>query len=161
MSTEKQIIANRLNSEGAGVKTEEGKQVVRHNAFKHGMTAQSLLSGFNTIDETAQQYNYFVDGLRASFKPRNFFEESLIEQMAKAQLKLKRFDVLEVALYEEKPDFMTDTTGLRISNVGTGLELMLKYKHSIEGQYYRAVESLYRSRQWSQMDLFGKAGTHD
>ena len=155
MSSEKQIEANRVNSLLAGVKTEEGKQVSRHNSFRHGLTGSSLLSKFKSYEETQEQYLLIVEGLRSCFKPRNFFEESLIAQMAKAQFKQRRFDEVEATCFIEDMNFITRQDCLQFGNVST-LELALKYKNSMDVQYYRALETLIRTRQ--QLDLFFNEG---
>lgn len=43
MVTEEQLVANRENTLKGGVKTEEGKAIVRLNALKHGLFAEDLL----------------------------------------------------------------------------------------------------------------------
>jgi hypothetical protein len=153
MATEKQIEANRINSQKAGVKSEQGKEVIRHNSFKHGLTSKTLLSDLKTIKETNNEFMSIVEGLRSSFKPRNYFEEALIEQMAKAQLKLKRFDVLEAACFSESLNFLDESITLEIRNPAK-FELGLKYKISLENQFFRAQESLFKTRQYQQLDLF-------
>ena len=44
MTSEKQILANRLNALKAGVKTEEGKAAVRLNAVTHGFFSKAVLA---------------------------------------------------------------------------------------------------------------------
>ena len=43
MTTEKQVKANRENAKKGGVKTPEGKAVVRYNALKHGLLSKEVL----------------------------------------------------------------------------------------------------------------------
>ena len=40
--SEKQLEANRKNAQKGGVKTEEGKSIVRYNALKHGLLAKEV-----------------------------------------------------------------------------------------------------------------------
>lgn len=163
MATEKQIQANIKNAEKAGVKSEDGRNTVRHNSFKHGLTSNSLISKLKSHKESKVEYLEIVEGLRSSLNPRNYFEEGLVEQMAKAQFKLKRFDALEASHFAEQRD--TEPTfystiernqaewELYLRN-SDQFHLFLKYKQSIEGQYYRALFALSQGRQAKQLDLF-------
>jgi hypothetical protein len=156
MSSQKQTEANRLNSQNAGVKTETGKSIVRHNSFKHGLTSTKLISNLQNYQETQEQFERILEGLIQSMKPRNFFELTQVEIMAKAQLKMERYDCLEACnftdkdgsleLFQPKPKFSILNQEL--------FELALKYLGSIQTQYYRAFEALIKGRQWAQMDLF-------
>lgn len=156
MSTEKQIEANRENAQKAGVKTQEGKEIVRHNAYKHGLTAKALLGDFSTISESLSDFEQILDGLKRSFSPKGHFENDQIEQMAKATFKLRRFDVWEKHCFKESEE-LNDSFKLH-KKFGiaafTDLELALKYKASLEGQYYRALEAFLKSRQCQQLNLF-------
>jgi hypothetical protein len=159
MSSERQIEANRKNAEHAGVKTETGKSITRHNAFKHGLTAKVVLSNLKTISESYETYTQIFQGLRESFNPKNYYEESLVEAMASAQFKLGRYEHVESSLFSDPmPSFDLGLggegrPGLEMNQTGA-FELALKYKASLEAQLYRAVESLMKYRQCFQLDLF-------
>lgn len=156
MPTEAQIKANRANSQGAGVKTEEGKRISRHNSFKHGMTAETLLDSVRGLSESETQYLAVVEGLRQSLGPKNYFEETLIEGMAKAQFKLRRFDLLEATYIRDCESPFGDALNFQQLLVSDDrFSLALKYKQSLEAQYFRALEYLIRARQAEkQLDLF-------
>jgi hypothetical protein len=146
-----------------GVKTEIGKAKVRHNAFKHGLTAKALISDLSNLQESEAEYLAIVDGLRESFQPRNYFEEGLIEQMAKAQFKSRRFDIFEATLFNDREVFIPGRSlneALEVS-YPEQFQLALKYKQAIESQYYRALIALQQSRQPKQMDLFLPEGGVD
>lgn len=159
MATEKQIEANRKNALKAGVKTEEGKAKVRYNAFKHGLTGKVLLSNLESISESEEVYRDILQGLRDSFQPRNFYEESLVEAMANAQFKLGRYEHVEAGLFKDAGVFWGSSLydddpkkHLQMSH-SAPFDLALKYKASLEAQFYRAVESLMKHREF-QLDLF-------
>ena len=163
MASEKQVQANRKNAEKAGVKSEEGKNTIRYNSFKHGLTANSIISDLKSYGESHEEYLEIVEGLRSSLLPRNYLEEGLVEQMAKAQFKLKRFDVIEASQISEQRDLEPPSfTFFERNNAKWDLyfrnadqfQLVLKYKQSIESQYYRALYALNHSRQAKQLDLF-------
>jgi len=153
--TDRQLKANRENAKSAGVRTEEGKKTVRQNSFKHGMTAVLLLDTAG-LGESEDQYMTLLEGLRESLKPTSFIEESLIEEMAKAQFKLRRFDLAEAkCLSTWMKGGITDFISMRSMEQ---LQIFIKYKTSLENQFYRALHSLYESRQPKNLDLFGKWG---
>jgi hypothetical protein len=160
MATEKQIKANQSNAQKAGVKTEEGKAIVRYNAFKHGLSAKALLSRLPDIQEAEAEYLEIVAGFRASFQPKNFFEESMIEQMARAQFKFSRYDRLEADQFELNTPFdffeseRSDQPRLELK---LRIERVLAYKTALENQFFRALAGLIRTRQAAlQLDLFSK-----
>ena len=156
MASEKQIEANRKNAESAGVRSEEGKLRVRHNAFKHGMTSKTLLGGLKTIEEDLKVFEEILHGFEDSFCPRDQFEFSLVEQMAKASLKLRRFDHLESGLFEDN-DFRSMEKSVLVITDQSYLESILKYKASVEAQFYRALMALNNHRQSKQLSLFSQS----
>lgn len=157
MGTAKQNQANKHNSQNAGVKTDEGKAIVRHNAIKHGLTSKELISRLSNYKETVEDFETILDGLGETFHPRNYFEETLIQKMAKAQLKMRRHEVVEASLFKDDDSYFNRQDSVVI-NCHNTFELLLKYRQSIEAQYYRALESLYRARQAQQLDLFLSEG---
>lgn len=170
MATLKQLKANLENSKNAGVKTEAGKEVSRHNSYKHGLTSASLISGFDDINETESFYLETYNGLVDSLSPQNYLEELQIHQMTKALIKLRRFDYWEKNIFSKKINKSIDEeisefeirqekqpNLFSLSPYGVAmphLALALKYKATIEAQYYRALEYLFRLRAPGQLDLF-------
>ena len=84
MASKKQIVANRENSQKAGVRTPEGKAVSRLNARKHGIFASAL-----TAQDEAEMHEVlteFSDWIR----PVGPIEEALVEKLAETYLRLQR-----------------------------------------------------------------------
>ena len=55
MATDKQIAANRRNAmKSTGPKTEEGKLRARQNAFRHGLTAETVVTALENADDYAR-----------------------------------------------------------------------------------------------------------
>ena len=81
MATENQIKANRLNGKKGGPKTPAGRAAVRHNALKHGLSAQHPVIG-GLEDQTA--FNEFLLQLQQDLKPQCLMEHLLVNQIADA-----------------------------------------------------------------------------
>ena len=47
--SEKQLKANRKNAQKGGVKTPEGKAIVKYNALKHGLLAKEIKEMSNNL----------------------------------------------------------------------------------------------------------------
>src|SRR5579863_9621272 len=85
MSTQAQIDANRRNAQlSTGPRTAEGKAVVRRNAFKHGLRAQSCLE----TEENPDYFDTIYQPFCLELQPLTPLEESYVERMAICQYKL-------------------------------------------------------------------------
>lgn len=85
----KQQIANQQNSLKGGVKTDEGKAVVRFNARKHGILANLV------ADYEDNFYKNYVDALFEELKPQSIIEQIILERVALHYLKLYRLNKAE------------------------------------------------------------------
>lgn len=160
MPSEKQIQANKSNSETAGVKSEEGKNIVRYNSFKHGLCSKTLISEVKELEESLEQYNSLESSLMAALKPTNAFEQACIEAMAKAQFKLKRADILEADQFSSDMDFFQGRMFLDIRNKDT-FDLILRYRASLNNEISRNFDSIVKYRNFFQMDLFSKGEANE
>lgn len=88
MATEKQHEANRKNSlASTGPKTAEGKNVVRSNAIKHGLRADT----FELIDgEDPAEFDARLAGWNRVYVPTNEVETELVRQAVVLSWKLDR-----------------------------------------------------------------------
>jgi hypothetical protein len=78
-TSEKQKAANQRNSEkSTGPRTPDGKHNSRFNAYKHGMTARSVLLPGEKAEELAAHEQHYID----SFQPRHAVELAIVERMA-------------------------------------------------------------------------------
>lgn len=119
------------------------------------------MSDFEYIDEALELYEELVQDLINSFGPKNQHEESLITLMATALWKLCRFDNYEASLWNDKIERHysliqdeSDDQHIKITNLGK-MESALKYKQSMEAQYYRAFAALIEGRKANrELDLF-------
>lgn len=89
MVTDKQLQANRENGRLGGVKTEEGKEVVKFNALQHGILR-------NTLTEYEKEFylEIYADFVR-QYEPATLFERILVERATIYYLKLFRVQKAE------------------------------------------------------------------
>jgi hypothetical protein len=97
MATDKQIAANRRNAQkSTGPNTEDGKNRSRQNAFRHGLTAQSVIS----LVEKADEYADFETLIIADYEPQTTIERALVERLASLLWRLRRAATIETGLFE-------------------------------------------------------------
>ena len=94
MRTEKQIATARMNGrKSQGPVTAMGKDRIRSNALKHGLTAR--LTVWSNEDEG--QFHALLVALLEQFRPTNEVEFLCVEEMAMAKWRLRRVMSLETA----------------------------------------------------------------
>jgi hypothetical protein len=97
MSFLKQIQANRLNAlKSTGPKTSEGKERSRCNAIRHGLTAETVIVGF----EDAGDYEAFEATVIADYDARSAVERELVLRLASVLWRLRRATEIETSLFE-------------------------------------------------------------
>ena len=96
MASAAQIEANRRNAQkSSGPKTEKGKARVRYNAFKHGMTARTIMPGLT--HEDPDQLREKTLRLINDLQPSNEAELDQVRQAARLTLAIERADSFEMA----------------------------------------------------------------
>jgi len=150
--SEKQLEANRKNAKLGGVKTKEGKEIVKYNALKHGLLAREVL-----IDgENEKELNELSKNVIDSLKPIGELENILTERVISNTWRLKRCLKIEKNLMEyeknnELNDF--DIGGLEkqskrnsvLSMVSSHLiDRIIRYETTIERGIFRALHELER-----------------
>ncbi|WP_347358444.1 hypothetical protein [Bdellovibrio sp.] len=153
MASEKQIIANRENAKLGGVKTDEGKEKVRFNALKHGLTSRHLLTHLKSHQESQDLFEEILQGLKEALNPSDFFEETLVSKMAKVQFKMHRYETLEINAFLEESDFFK-VGQINISMKDKEIALALKYKAALDREWSKSVEELQRHRHLQQLGSF-------
>ena len=97
MTSLKQTEANRLNAlKSTGPKTAEGKEHSRCNAIRHGLTAETVIVGF----EDADDYECFEATVIADHDARSAVERELVLRLASVLWRLRRATGIETALFE-------------------------------------------------------------
>lgn len=150
MATTNQLKANKENAKLAGVKSITGKNKVRFNSMKHGLSSNKLVFikgySFGDYEETEQDFKDLLEGYLASVLPANALEESFVIQIAKAMFKLSRCDYLES--YAISETYSSDID----------LEQIQRYRVSLENQALKFLRAIINIRSDLDLDLFCNPG---
>jgi hypothetical protein len=117
MSSLKQIEANRRNAlKSTGPTTREGKERSRCNALRHGLTAETVISGL----EDAEDYQDFEVAVTRDYEAETAVERELVLRLASVLWRLRRATGIETALFETVTEnsYQYDTRPSNISEVG-------------------------------------------
>jgi hypothetical protein len=106
--SEKQLEANKKNAKKGGVRTEEGKAIVRYNALKHGLLAKEVVIAVGDGAENPEEFNALLEDLKTQLVPAGTLEEMLTEKIAVAYWRLRRAYRYEVGLIRNELDNATD-----------------------------------------------------
>ena len=97
MASEKQMVANRVNAKrSTGPKSTQGKALSRMNAYRHGLTAETIVIG----DEDPRAFDRLRAQLEEEYDPRPGIESELVERLAVLMWRLRRIPTFEAALIE-------------------------------------------------------------
>jgi hypothetical protein len=106
--SKKQLEANRKNAQKGGVKTQEGKAIVKYNALKHGLLAKETVITIGEGAEDPEEFNSLLVDLKTQLNPLGTLEEILVEKIAVAYWRLCRAYRYEVGLIRSELDNATD-----------------------------------------------------
>lgn len=129
----KQLEANRKNAQKGGVKTPEGKAIVKYNALKHGLLAKEVVITTGDGAESQEEFNTLLEDLKAQLNPMGTLEEMLVEKVSVAYWRLRRVYRYEVGLIRQQLDNTIDSF---YSETDWGSRRENKTEHEIE----RAIE---------------------
>jgi hypothetical protein len=105
MATDKQIAANRQNAQkSTGPRTEGGKRRSRRNAFRHGLTAESVV----TVLEDEAAYKKFENKILADYTPESAIERALVVRLASLLWRLRRAVAIESGLFQIQGQIIRD-----------------------------------------------------
>ena len=101
--------ANRKNAAGPHQMTDAGKQAVRTNAIRHGLTSRihMVLNG-----EDASFYTEILESLQTEYAPANTQEEMLVNQIAQHHWRLIRVRNMETGSLKMGIDLLAADFGL-------------------------------------------------
>ncbi|MFH2035311.1 MAG: hypothetical protein ABIJ45_02820 [Candidatus Zixiibacteriota bacterium] len=98
MTSQKKVESNRKNAQkSTGPKTEEGKDAVRMNAFKHGLFAKDIVINCPKYQENPAEFEELHQSLKDEFCPVGRFQEHLIYSIAISIWRFRRSVIAETA----------------------------------------------------------------
>jgi len=106
--SKKQLEANKRNAQKGGVKTQEGKAIVKYNALKHGLLAKEAVITVGEGAESPEEFNALLTDLKTQLNPAGTLEEMLVEKVVVAYWRLRRAYKYEVGLIREELDTATE-----------------------------------------------------
>jgi hypothetical protein len=97
MTSERKIDANRINaSKSTGPKTDSGKRRSRRNAWRHGLTAETIIA----VSEDAADYRSFESKIVRDYRPQTAVELELVVRLASLLWRLRRATAVESGLWQ-------------------------------------------------------------
>lgn len=144
MVSRKQLEANKINAlRSTGPKTEFGKAKSRGNAWKHGLTAKSLM----IWEEKPSQFARLAADLEAHYRPANSMEHLLVDRVAALMWRLRRVPAFEAAVINYYRD--DSWPGAELFQSGDMLSKLSRYEASLMSSLSRTLQ-LLRSLQDEQ-----------
>jgi hypothetical protein len=108
MTSLKQIAANRMNAlKSTGPRTEEGKHRSRQNAFRHGLTAETVITALEQVAD----YQAFEARIASDYRARTVTECELISRLASLLWRLRRSTSIETGLFQIEGELMQARNG--------------------------------------------------
>jgi hypothetical protein len=137
MSTERQIEANKLNSQkSTGPKSPEGKAKSCLNRLSHGLTSNATI----VPGEDPEEFIDLLTDLIGEYDPATPTEQILVEKMAMNQwLSLRGFRLQGEAFLDLK--LVSDSFGIPKT-----LGLLIRYQTSAERTFHRAHNELVKTQ---------------
>ena len=151
--SEKQLEANRENAKLGGVKTQEGKEISKMNALKHGLLSKMVL----IEGEDEQSFIELGKQLRFGLKPIGELESLLLDRMIANFWRLRRANEVEKNFMERMKnyddddyDFSRETEEQKARRrmasmiVHGSIEKIIRYESFIEKSIYKSLHELQR-----------------
>jgi hypothetical protein len=170
MATKAQIAANRKNAQkSTGPKTPEGRNAVRLNGLKHGLTSKILV----LPGESLSDFENLLDSLEAEHQPATPTEVILVRQMAMASWRLNRILHMEASHYhirrsELEDNFEENYTNLTESDrhaiiADRDLTLMnfSRYEARLERSFHKNLTALQRLRAQRKSEMTNQSQSQE
>jgi hypothetical protein len=147
-----------VHARRGGPRTAEGKARAKHNATKHGLFADIVLTGY-PFGESLGDYTRLLEGFREDIQPVGAREDVLVEQLAFEFLRLGRLYKADVQVAPQvfrrleedlkRGDWCVHDSSVREGESmairrGLASELLLRYGNSVSNQIHRILDRLER-----------------
>jgi len=105
MTSLRQIEANRRNAlKSTGPRTEAGKEQSRRNAYRHGLTAETVITCLEDIED----YKAFEATIIADYDPETAVERELVLRLASLLWRSRRAILIESGLFAIQAEVVRD-----------------------------------------------------
>ena len=105
MTPPRQTAANRQNARlSTGPRTEEGKRQSRRNAFRHGLTGESVIDPLEDVED----YQAFEATIIADYDARTAVERELVLRLASLLWRIRRATSIETDLLRIQAESLRD-----------------------------------------------------
>jgi hypothetical protein len=126
-----------------GPKTPEGKEASSQNAIKHGMTARNT---YILECESANEYQEFLAEHIAIHQPANPPEKELVDQMAIARWRIRRFVAAETDLIDCEIVRNRDKVEKEFATVDSGVHVAMAIRSLADESRCLSLMSRYEAR---------------
>ena len=97
MASDRQIAANRRNANrSTGPRTSSGKLQSRGNAYRHGLTAETVIASLEDIND----YRMLEASVYEDYAPNTVIEHELVGRLASLLWRLRRATLIESGMFE-------------------------------------------------------------
>jgi hypothetical protein len=105
MTSLRQLEANRQNARrSTGPRTDEGKQIARRNALRHGLTAETVIESL----EDREDYKAFEATIIADYDARTAVERELVLRLASLLWRIRRATGIETDLLRIQAEILRE-----------------------------------------------------
>ena len=133
MTSFRQIEANRRNAlSSTGPKTENGKRRSRHNAVRHGLTAETVVVALEDIED----YQAFEAAVIADYDARTAVERELVLRLASLLWRIRRATRIETDLLQIQAEILHERRCM--------VETASEGEQKLHGMVYRALRPAIR-----------------
>jgi hypothetical protein len=167
--SEKKLAANRANAKKSkGPTSITGLRNSSRNSTRHGILADVIL----LEGESRERFLAVVNSVVDEFQPETPTETTMVQKIAVAHWRQMRIWAMDSAgltheMQLQAQSMTTETAATRavlafraLSNDSRHLEIINRYEHRFDIQYYRAIEALARFRA-SKILPHGPTHTHE
>src|SRR5216683_4625505 len=126
-----------------GPKTPEGKEISSRNAITHGMTARYT---FTLATESRGEYEEFLAEHIAIHQPVTAPEKELVDQMAIARWRIRRFVAAETVLFDCEIIRNQAAINKEFAPADTGIHLAMAIRSLADESRVLSLMSRYESR---------------
>ena len=142
MSSIRKIAANRANAQySTGPRTSEGKQQVRYNATRHGLSGKQVV----VEGEDPARYEALRRDLIEAYQPANAAELTLVEDIAQNFWRLQRARAIEAETFNLWGNGSDPIIAMQAAQ--TEFDRIRRYMITIERAYHRAIDQLQETQQ--------------